>query len=231
MQVAHHDEYKGSGLGLAISSEIVEFYQGSIGVESQVGVGSTFTVSVFVDVPEKEWHVVDIEPEKVPLVDSAGRDRYEETWQENTEADKTLREDSRDYSIVILPSQDPLKVPRVLNILVVDDAPINRAILKKMLKKLHPTVQIYEAQDGIEAIAIASSRSLDCIFMDIVMPRMDGYEATQKIREFNADISIILCTANLLKKESFDLDPSIDILSKPFTINMLSDILASKIRL
>jgi CheY-like chemotaxis protein len=67
-----------------------------------------------------------------------------------------------------------------LNILVVEDDVSNAKMLAKMLKKLNhiPTI----ANDGEEALAKLGRNAFDLIFMDIQMPRMNGFEATQTIR-------------------------------------------------
>jgi signal transduction histidine kinase/DNA-binding response OmpR family regulator len=69
-----------------------------------------------------------------------------------------------------------------LNVLVVDDNPINRDLAMRRLKKLghRSTPQA----GGLEALEAAKSERFDCILMDIQMPDMDGYEATQAIRDY-----------------------------------------------
>ena len=64
-------------------------------------------------------------------------------------------------------------------ILIVDDEPSVRLLVSSMLGKDHI---IIEANDGEEAIDIAQSRKPDLIFMDIMMPKMDGYTACNKIK-------------------------------------------------
>ncbi len=68
-----------------------------------------------------------------------------------------------------------------LNILVVDDNPVNRTLLTAFLKRLGMGCVL--ACDGQEAVEIVSSSpSFDLIFMDLVMPCLDGFEATRQIR-------------------------------------------------
>jgi len=74
-----------------------------------------------------------------------------------------------------------------LRILVVEDNRINRALLCSMLKRLGYN-DISEARDGIEAVdifstAAANGRPFDLILMDLWMPRMDGYEAAERIQK------------------------------------------------
>lgn len=72
-----------------------------------------------------------------------------------------------------------------LHVLVVDDSTTARFLLTRMLEQRgHSTSQ---ARDGEEAIAAIRAGSYDVVLMDLVMPEMDGIEATARIREMNAD--------------------------------------------
>jgi CheY-like chemotaxis protein/HPt (histidine-containing phosphotransfer) domain-containing protein len=66
-------------------------------------------------------------------------------------------------------------------VLVVEDNPVNQAVVKKMLEKsgLSPVT----ANDGLEAIEVLRGEQFDVVLMDCQMPRMDGYEATEAIRD------------------------------------------------
>ncbi len=85
------------------------------------------------------------------------------------------------------------KEEQIYNVLIVEDDDTNYQLLKEILK--HRNYRIYRAFDGIEAIEITEDEDLDIILMDIQLPRMDGYEATQQIREKNSDLPIIAQTA------------------------------------
>lgn len=65
-------------------------------------------------------------------------------------------------------------------VLVVDDNPINRQVMGKLLEKHHCAISF--AQNGVEAVQLASAVAFDLIVMDCHMPMMDGLEATQYIR-------------------------------------------------
>ncbi|MDP1526587.1 MAG: SpoIIE family protein phosphatase [Rhodocyclaceae bacterium] len=65
-------------------------------------------------------------------------------------------------------------------ILVVDDTATNRQILAVFLKKLGHVVEL--AEDGAQAVALFSSKPFDLVIMDVMMPVMDGYEATRRIK-------------------------------------------------
>ena len=66
-------------------------------------------------------------------------------------------------------------------ILVVEDNEDNRRILVYRLRKIGD-FEIFEAQNGLEAIEMTEKNSPDLIFMDLKMPVMDGWEATKRIR-------------------------------------------------
>lgn len=67
-----------------------------------------------------------------------------------------------------------------MNILIVDDHPINLKLLRAMLEAEGLTV--FDAADGIEALAALASQPIDAIISDILMPRMDGYRLCREIR-------------------------------------------------
>jgi len=70
---------------------------------------------------------------------------------------------------------------------------------------LRPTsAQLIWAMDGEKAVELAKEiESLDLILMDIRMPKLDGYEATKKIREFLPEIPIIAQTAYVMPEEKY----------------------------
>jgi len=86
-------------------------------------------------------------------------------------------------------------MPKQLKILVVDDTEPNLLLVSKFIHKLgHQTVQ---ARNGLEAVEKFRTESPDLVLMDIMMPEMDGYEATARIRELypNKWVPIMFLTA------------------------------------
>jgi len=113
-----------------------------------------------------------------------------------------------------------------LNVLVVEDFPVNQLLVKALLKKLGVTYDL--AENGQQCIDMLTSGQYDIILMDINMPVMDGITATQKIRhELNMAIPIIALTANALQgdKERFLEIGMDDYLAKPLQISKLTEIL------
>ena len=88
--------------------------------------------------------------------------------------------------------------------LVVDDQDLNRELAACFLEDVG--MAVIEAVDGIDAVEKFTSHhdKIDIVFMDIKMPKMDGYEATKCIRDLAAgkEITIIAITANVLQAES-----------------------------
>ena len=89
------------------------------------------------------------------------------------------------------PSQRPL------NILVVDDASINRYILNQYITKVEPTAIIYESGGGRDSIEKCDTYDIDLIFMDIRMPEIDGLEATNIILKKHPKIMVAGCTGQV----------------------------------
>ena len=82
-----------------------------------------------------------------------------------------------------------------MKMLVVDDEPLARARLCKMLGEF-PDVQVVgEAGNGVEAVVRADELGVDVVLLDIAMPVMDGLEAAQHLRALESPPAVIFCTA------------------------------------
>ena len=86
-----------------------------------------------------------------------------------------------------------------LRILVVDDAPDNQLLIKRLLTRSGAFVD--SAFDGAEGVELAMDHGYDIILMDIQMPRMDGYGATEELRRRGYRGPIIALTAHAMKDE------------------------------
>ena len=86
-----------------------------------------------------------------------------------------------------------------LSVLVAEDNPVNREILKEQLEALG--VQVTLAEDGEQALLCWSEASFDLVITDVNMPRLDGYQLTRRIREHDPLVPIIGVTANALREE------------------------------
>jgi two-component system, sensor histidine kinase len=126
----------------------------------------------------------------------------------------------------------PLEQPSVLagTVLIVEDNAVNRLIAEEMLLSLG--IQALQAEDGEQALALLAHQAVDVVLMDCQMPVMDGYTATQRIREIEArdhlpHLPIVALTANAYAEDAaraiaVGMDAH---LAKPYTRNELRKLL------
>ncbi len=81
-----------------------------------------------------------------------------------------------------------------INILITDDIEDNRLVLKTICKKLG-NINIFEAVNGLEATQIVESNDIDIVLMDVMMPVMDGFEATKIIKSGSNPPYLLIITA------------------------------------
>ena len=93
------------------------------------------------------------------------------------------------------PAVHPAADDAVSHALIVDDDDTNRLVLAKHLERLG--MHVLEARDGAEGVAVFDQQRPDIVFMDVMMPVMDGYEATRRIKEIAGDnfVPVIFLTA------------------------------------
>ena len=102
------------------------------------------------------------------------------------------------------------------NILIAEDHEVNQQLFQTILESMGHEVTV--ASNGLEAVQAAKEKDFDIIFMDVQMPEMNGYEATEQLRERGVKIPIIAATASAVKEErercsTVGMD---DLLIKPF---------------
>lgn len=87
----------------------------------------------------------------------------------------------------------------MFHILVVDDDKNTRKYLKAVLEAENYTVSL--AENGLEALEVLKSEYIDLVLLDIMMPKMDGYEFTNELREGHSDLPILMVTAKQLPED------------------------------
>jgi len=202
-------EYGGTGLGLSVSKQLVEAHQGSLEVVSAPGKGSTFTFSL---------PIADIQTvkEESSVHDDSYRHLLEpaETRLSFHQATETITA-QKSESVPETPDPDG-RPPRT--VLVVDDEVINIQTVKNLLELNN--YRVLAAQDGFQALTIIEEGVPDLVLLDLMMPRMSGYEVCQKLRATYSSTSlpIVMLTAKNQMEDivqGFQIGAN-DYVTKPF---------------
>ena len=211
-------EYGGTGLGMSITKDLCELMGGQIRVKTKRGEGATFalilplvepatgheTVSDVAksprEIPQPAATImppsVPVSPASIPVVVSPALDQDLPVDQPSQLAAADLR------SVSNLRAQEDkmdeaVKPFEGLNVLCVEDNPINQKVVKRLIGKR--VSQLYFADNGREALNVLNTVPVDVVLMDIHMPIMDGIETTLEIRkskETYANVVIIALTAD-----------------------------------
>ena len=207
---------EGVGLGLTITREIVTLLGGELNVQSAKGKGSTFTVSL-----------------PVNIVTNQGV-QLSQLHQQSQQSKQQLHQQSQRDSLIgaletSAPPKDKSQHP-TLSVVIVDDDRLQGQLLTEMLQRIegisfNTTTTIHAS----EAIAIATESAPNIVFTDIEMPEMNGSEIMRRIRN-NAEVQQRPCTTKFvamtaheqsimpqLRSDGFDAS-----LFKPFSVQTLA---------
>jgi diguanylate cyclase (GGDEF)-like protein len=194
--------YGGTGIGLSITKKLIELHTGKIWLTSEVGKGSKF----YFTLPKSKNQKSEMQMENQPglTVKPVGLELAKD--EDNVDLIKplVLNEEEKNNSNI--------------RILVVDDEKINVQILTNHLS-LH-NYSVDTASDGIEALEKIRNKDYDLVLLDIMMPKMSGYEVCNTLRSENSlyDLPVIMLTAKNQPQDivvGFDIGAN-DYLIKPF---------------
>ncbi|MDR2579615.1 MAG: response regulator [Fibromonadaceae bacterium] len=196
---------EGTTLGLSIVKKFTELMQGSITVESELGKGSAFTVEILQQAVE------------CPAI---GKELAENLQNFNFFGEKQMKKTQivREY----MPYG---------SVLVVDDIESNLFMAKSLLKPYG--LKIETAGSGFEAIGkVRRGASYDIIFMDHMMPKMDGIETVKRLLEAGYNKPIVALTANAIagQEEIYIKNGFVGLIPKPVDIRRLNNVLNKFIR-
>jgi len=195
VQTSLNRDYGGIGLGLALVKRFTELLSGKVGVRSEVGTGTCF----YVDLPFKQTAKILAEP-------ASDDSRYKQ--KQKVRSRSTLTQEHK---------------RRKLRILLAED---NDSVALATTRYLElSNYQVHRATNGEEAVRAATEHSPDIILMDIQMPKVDGLEATRRLRNISATehTPIIALTGLAMEDDSSRcLSAGADeYLSKPFRMQNL----------
>ncbi len=176
-QQVHHGgraapgQQRGAGLGLAITRRLVELMRGEVAVESHPGIGTTFRVSLPLEVPDDTATDTSSLENLGARVASPPRNSFS-----RSHSAQETEPPFEAASSVDRHSERPQ-----LQALIADDNPINRLLLERQLQKLGCQVSV--STRGDEALELWASLRPDLLFADCFMPGLDGLELVRAIRE------------------------------------------------
>ena len=110
------------------------------------------------------------------------------------------------------------------NILIIEDEAAIRAVLKDILKdQKELKLEVEEARDGQEGLALLENKSFDVVFCDVKMPKMDGMEVLQKAKDKGINTTFIMISAHGSTEMAVDATKlgAYDFLQKPPDLNRL----------
>ena len=205
--------FGGTGLGLSIARQLCLMMDGDIGVESTVGVGSTFWFTVLMGYQaEPAAPDAKAEPPPLPAVVAPPVEAAPPAFVSPASRDfrKALERGGR----------------RSVSILLVEDNAANMRVTQALLETLG--CRVTPARNGLEAVGVYRENQFDLVLMDCQMPEMDGYEATRAIRQIEGfqgrRTPVIALTAHAMEgSREASLDSGMDDqITKPLTMATLT---------
>ncbi|WP_455673288.1 response regulator [Phocaeicola sp.] len=201
----HENVNSGSGIGLALTRDIVEQHKGTIVVESEIGKGTRFIVTLLLGEnhladEQKTRRITPIQVRNPFIILSASEQGEEEAPSDESEE----------------------RQEKARKVLLVDD---NRDMLQILGEAFSMTYQVYTAYNGEQAIELAEKEQPDIIVSDVMMPGITGLEMCRRLKKKmeTSHIPIILLTARDSMESAVEglKCGANDYIIKPFNIEML----------
>ena len=156
-------EYGGTGLGLAVTRQLTELHSGDIRVESEFEKGSHFTFTLPISKEKAEaTEAADIIVKHTRIAELAGKSEEMESIAPDIPAEH-FKEEPKEH---------------LYKILIVDDEAVNLQFLANQLSL--ENYAITRADNGDEALSAIKDQAFDLVLLDVMMPRMSGYEVSGK---------------------------------------------------
>jgi PAS domain S-box-containing protein len=201
IQHSFSKKYGGTGLGLAITKKLLDLMNSSIELQSEVGVGSTFYFEIEFEKssePASLKFTSDYKPvlEIKPIASEKPESKVDP--KQELAPSKEVKEETAkvEGESPATPPQGPKSLSEV-RLLMAEDNDVNALVLGKIIKKWG--IQYHRVNNGKLAVEAVKDGEYDCILMDIQMPVMNGFEATEKIKQISKVPILALSAADKIE--------------------------------